>query len=132
MEWGKSTNQGTARVKLAHQFQKHVLLKDDFIAWFFDDATVAALRDRPLDMEGPPTSGDEQFQRVATWYTILRELYGDDAITQAVSSGILDWTAMKWKLGYKRKGFTKSRSSSCLTWKKNIYIVAPYLTTCGT
>jgi len=31
MEWGKSTNRGTARVKLAHQFQKHVLLKDDFI-----------------------------------------------------------------------------------------------------
>lgn len=88
MEWGKSTNQGTARVKLAHQFQKHVLLKDDFIAWFFDDATVAALRDRPLDMDGPPASGDEQFQRVAYWYTILRELYGDDAITRAVSSGI--------------------------------------------
>ena len=38
IDLGKSTNKGTAMVKLAHQFQSQILFKDEYISWFFDEA----------------------------------------------------------------------------------------------
>jgi hypothetical protein len=37
VDLGRSTNKGTAMVKLAHQFQSQILFQDEYISWFFDE-----------------------------------------------------------------------------------------------
>jgi len=87
LPWPESTNKGTALLKLAHQFQKRVILRDDFLAWFFDSATVDALRADPPDFERRPRSAAEEFQRTAYWYSVLRERHFDEAVTAGVRAG---------------------------------------------
>lgn len=86
-EWGKSTNKGTAMLKLAHQFQKQVILRDEYIKWFFDEALVNSLQDHPLNVESEPEDDAEKFQRIAYWYIILREKHGDEVIENTITSG---------------------------------------------
>ncbi len=87
LQWPESTNKGTALLKLAHQFQERVILRDDFLGWFFDAEIVDALRADPPDFERPPRSPAEEFQRIAYWYAILRERCFDEAVTVAVRAG---------------------------------------------
>ena len=35
---GKSTNKGTALMKFAHQFLPNLILEDQYVGWFFDEA----------------------------------------------------------------------------------------------
>lgn len=87
IELGKSTNKGTALLKLAHQFQNEVILKDNYLSWFFDESVVTALQDNPLNVDCELTNAYEEFQRIAYWYIILREKYGDEVIEIAIESG---------------------------------------------
>ncbi|MBD2090082.1 SAM-dependent methyltransferase [Microcoleus sp. FACHB-1515] len=83
---GKSTNKGTALMKLAHQFQPEIILQDEFVGWFFDDAVVQALKEDCLNLSVEPTNDAERFQQIAYWYTILREKYVDEVIERALES----------------------------------------------
>ncbi|NJL21543.1 MAG: SAM-dependent methyltransferase [Leptolyngbyaceae cyanobacterium SM1_3_5] len=83
---GQSTNKGTALMKFAHQFQPEVILPDEFVGWFFDDAVAQALKADCLNLSVEPTNDAERFQQIAYWYTILREKYGDEVIEEAIES----------------------------------------------
>ena len=85
--WPESTSKGTALLKLAHQFQKRVILRDEFLAWFFDAETVDALRTDPPDFDRRPRSAAEEWERIAYWYAVLRERYFDEAVAAGVRSG---------------------------------------------
>lgn len=83
---GQSTNKGTALMKFAHQFQPQVILQDEFVGWFFDDAVAQALKEDCLHLSTEPASDAERFQQMAYWYTILREKYGDEVVEEAIES----------------------------------------------
>lgn len=87
IDLGRSTNKGTAMMKLAHQFQPHVILEDEYVSWFFDNSVAQSLQENPLNIDVEPTNDVQKFQQVAYWYTILREKYGDEVITAAIASG---------------------------------------------
>ncbi len=87
LQWPESTSKGTALLKLAHQFQKRVILRDDFLAWFLDPATVGALRADPPDFERGPRSAAEEWERIAYWYAVLRERYVDEAVAAGARAG---------------------------------------------
>lgn len=87
IDLGKSTNQGTALLKLAHQFQPNPLFKDDYLQWFFDESIVDYWRKNPFDLDTQPKDEEEQFQRIAYWYIALREKHGDETIEIAIASG---------------------------------------------
>lgn len=84
---GRSTNKGTALVKLAHQFHSQKLFKDEYISWFFDEETVRNLQEQPFSVDDEPKDGVGKFYRNTYWYIVLREKYGDDAIEAAIASG---------------------------------------------
>ena len=86
IEWGKSTNKGTAMLKLAHQFHSEAILKDEYVGWFFDESVVHSLQENPLNVDSAKDDA-ERFQQIAYWYTILREKHGDEAIEDAIASG---------------------------------------------
>ncbi len=46
--WGKSTNKGTAMMKLAHQFQDELLVRDEYVSCFFDESTINFFKANPL------------------------------------------------------------------------------------
>jgi methyltransferase (TIGR00027 family) len=87
IDLGKSTNKGTALVKLAHQFQSQILFKDEYISWFFDEAVVRYLQEQPWSIDAEPKDDIEKFYRNSYWYIVLREKHGDDAIEAAIASG---------------------------------------------
>ena len=87
IDLGKSTNKGTALLKLAHQFQPNPLFKDDYLSWFFDESIVRYWQKNPLNLDIEPKDEDEQFQRIAYWYIALREKHGDETIAKAIASG---------------------------------------------
>lgn len=86
MEWPRSTNRGTALLKLLHQYDEDVIVKDDYIGWFLGDEIVqnAEATLKSLEDDDNPES---QFQRIAYWYGILREKYFDDLIENAIRQG---------------------------------------------
>jgi methyltransferase (TIGR00027 family) len=85
--WGKSTNKGTAMMKLAHQFQDELLVRDEYVSWFFDESTINFFKANPFNVEREPIDDAEKFLRIAYWYINLREKYGDEAITKSIESG---------------------------------------------
>ncbi|MFB2897827.1 class I SAM-dependent methyltransferase [Aerosakkonemataceae cyanobacterium BLCC-F50] len=87
IELGRSTNKGTALLKLVHQFQPNPLFKDDYISWFFDESIVGSLGTNPLNLDSQPKNEEEQFQKIAYWYIVLREKHGDETIEEAIASG---------------------------------------------
>jgi methyltransferase (TIGR00027 family) len=87
IEWPKSTNKGTALMRLAHQFQPKVIIKDPYVSWFFDDSLVASLQKAALAEDFSPQNEDERFNQIAYWYIILREKYIDDIINEAIITG---------------------------------------------
>lgn len=87
IDLGKSTNKGTALLKLAHQFQPNPLFQDDYLRWFFDDAMLRSVSERSPDWDAIPQEETEQFHRIAYWYIVLREKHGDEAIQTAIASG---------------------------------------------
>lgn len=84
---GKATNQGTAMMKFAHQFQPEVILPDDYVGWFFDDAIAKSLQEDGLNLRVEPANDVQRFLQVAYWYIILREKQGDEVIAAAIASG---------------------------------------------
>jgi len=86
MNWPGSTNRGTTLLRLLHQYEKDVLVKDDYVRWFVDDAAIqnADATRKSLEDESRPES---QFQRIAYRYGILREIFFDDLIEAAVQDG---------------------------------------------
>lgn len=87
MKWNKSTNKGTAMVKLAHQFQDEVLVKDEYVSWFFDEAEINSIKENFQNFEREPQNDAEKFFEIAYWYIILREKHGDEAILTSINSG---------------------------------------------
>lgn len=87
IDMGKSTNKGTAMMKFAHQFQSDVILEDEYVSWFFDESVAQSLQGDSLEIGKEPTNDAQRFQHIAYWYTILREKYGDEVITDAIASG---------------------------------------------
>lgn len=87
MDLGKSTNKGTALLKLVHQFQPNPLFIDDYLSWFFDESIVGYCLENPLDLDIEPKDEDAEFQRIAYWYIVLREKHGDETIEMAIASG---------------------------------------------
>ncbi|MEO1521845.1 MAG: SAM-dependent methyltransferase [Cyanobacteria bacterium J06633_2] len=87
IDLGKSTNKGTAMMKFAHQFQPDVILQDEYVGWFFNESTAKSLQEDALNLRVEPTDDSQRFQQIAYWYTILREKYGDEVITDAIASG---------------------------------------------
>lgn len=85
--WPGNTAKGTALLKLVHQFQRRVILRDDYLQWFFDGAEAAALRDAPPDFDREPRTSQEEWERTAYWYAVLRELAFDEVIVDAVGEG---------------------------------------------
>lgn len=81
------TNKGSAMLKLAHQFQREVLFRDDYLSWFFDEATVRGFRENPPNFERESENDTEEFQKIAYYYVVLREKYGDRAIEEAIATG---------------------------------------------
>jgi len=86
MNWPGSTNRGTALLRLLHQYEKDVLVKDDYVRWFVDDTAIqsADATRKSLEDDSRPES---QFQRIAYRYGILREKFFDDLIEAAVHDG---------------------------------------------
>ena len=84
IEWPSSTNKGTALLRLMHQFQPDRILTDDYVSWFFDEATTANLRNAKLSFAGSPSA---DFSRTAYWYAILREKHIDSIIEHSIESG---------------------------------------------
>lgn len=87
IELGNSTNKGTAMLKLAHQFQSQVILRDEYIGWFFDESVARSLQENSQNVDSEPKNDAEKFQRIAYWYTLLREKHGDEVIETAITSG---------------------------------------------
>ncbi len=87
IDLGNSTNKGVAMLKLAHQFQNEVILKDEFVSWFFDETIINSLRENPWDIDSEPKEDIEKIQRLSYWFAILREKYGDEVIENGISSG---------------------------------------------
>jgi methyltransferase (TIGR00027 family) len=87
IDLGTSTNKGTALLKFAHQFQPDRILHDEFVSWFFGESIAHALQANALKLGIEPTNEAQEFLHIAYWYTILREIYGDRVITEAIASG---------------------------------------------
>jgi methyltransferase (TIGR00027 family) len=87
IDLGNSTNKGVALLKLAHQFQDEVLLRDEYVSWFFDETTIHSLKENPLDINSEPKEDIEKIQRLSYWFAILREKYGDEVIESGILSG---------------------------------------------
>ncbi len=87
IDLGNSTNKGVAMLKLAHQFQREVLLRDEYVIWFFDETVIDSLRENPLDIYSEPKKDIEKIQKLSYWFAILREKYGDEVIENGILSG---------------------------------------------
>ena len=87
IEWVNSTNKGTSMLKLIHQFQSEVLFKDEYVSWFFEPSLIQSLEKSPPNMMVKPNDDTELFQRIAYWYVIFREKYGDEVIEASIESG---------------------------------------------
>lgn len=87
IDLGKATNQGTALLKFAHQFQPDIILEDPYVGWFFDATVAQALQQDALHLGTAPTDDTQRFLQIAYWYIILREKHGDQVITDAIAAG---------------------------------------------
>ena len=87
IEWKKSTNKGTAFLKLIHQFQQSVLFTDPYISWFFERSEIESVKNKFPDSLIQPKNEKEQFEFLVYWYVVLREKHGDRAIEAAIESG---------------------------------------------
>jgi len=85
--WPESTAKGTALLKLVHQFQKSVILRDDYLHRFFEVSEVERLRAVPRDFERVPRTPEEEWERMAYWYAVLRELAFDEVIADGARGG---------------------------------------------
>ncbi|MBZ8180845.1 class I SAM-dependent methyltransferase [Oscillatoria salina] len=80
--WENSTNKGTSMLKLIHQFQSELLFKDNYLNWFFAPSLIDSLQKKP-----PNIDELEVFQRIAYWYILVREKYGDEVIEASIKAG---------------------------------------------
>lgn len=87
IQWAKSTNKATLLMRLAHQFSDEVLVKDEYVSWFIDEAIINQLKEKPLKFEGEPKDEAEKFLRLVYWYVIIREKHGDEAIEKVIAAG---------------------------------------------
>ena len=87
MDLGRATNKGTALLKLAHQFQQEVILRDEYISWFFDEPTISSLQNNPPDFDSEPRDDYDRILKQSYWYAILREKQGDELIERAIQAG---------------------------------------------
>ena len=86
MEWPKSTNLGTALMKLIHQGEETKLFVDNYIKWFIENESeqVEKRIAVPFERSDDP---EKEFLRFAYRYTILRERFFDDRIEDAIHRG---------------------------------------------
>jgi methyltransferase (TIGR00027 family) len=87
VDWPSSTNKGTALLRLIHQFDTPLLIRDSYIGWFFDQQTIESAREA-LQPEGIGiTTAGLQRNQIAYSFTILRERQFDDVIVEAIANG---------------------------------------------
>lgn len=70
-----------------HQFDPNRILIDDYVSWFFDESTLAKLRNARPAVNEDRKDPAEEFNRVGYWYGILREKHIDDIIENSIESG---------------------------------------------
>ena len=87
IDLGNSTNKGIVTLKLAHQFQNDEILRDEYVSWFFNESTIRSIQENFMDIDSEPKDDDAKLLRIAYWYAILREKYGDEVIENAIASG---------------------------------------------
>lgn len=73
-------------MKFLHQYDKTVLVKDDYIRWFVDNAEAMSTG-KIDDLFEQGSNPESVFSHIAYRYTILRERYFDDLIENAILSG---------------------------------------------
>jgi len=73
-------------LRLLHQYEKNVLVKDDYVRWFVDDAAIQSADAARTSLEDD-SRPESQFQRIAYRYGILREMFFDHLIEAAVHDG---------------------------------------------
>lgn len=87
VKWPRSTNKGTALLRLMHQSDSGRMLVDKYVGWFFDQHTIETAAQMLSDGAMIGKEDDSRFSRVAYQYAILREIYIDDWIDWSIRSG---------------------------------------------
>lgn len=85
--WPRATNKSTALVRLMQQSLPDVIVRDDYVQWFFDEALLEAIRREPLSSGFTPTNDYERFTQISYRYIDLRERYFDTIIQESVAGG---------------------------------------------
>jgi methyltransferase (TIGR00027 family) len=70
-----------------HQFDPNRMLVDDYVSWFFDETTIAKLRNAGTSAKEDHLDPDGEFSRIGYWFGILREKYIDAIIEDSIESG---------------------------------------------
>jgi methyltransferase (TIGR00027 family) len=82
LKWPSSTNKGTALLKLLHQREQRVLVRDDYVGWYLEGESIPRTFSGTVHLYESP---EQQFQRIAYWFTEIREKYFDDIIEAAIA-----------------------------------------------
>ncbi len=85
--WPRATNKSTALARLMQQSLPDVLVRDQYVQWFFDDALLDAVRKDPLDPAFVPRSDYERFTQISYRYIDLREKHFDSVILDSIAAG---------------------------------------------
>ncbi len=85
--WPRATNKSTALARLMQQSLPEVLVRDEYVQWFFDDALLDAVRKDPLDPAFVPRTDYERFTQVSYRYIDLREKHFDSVILESIAAG---------------------------------------------
>jgi methyltransferase (TIGR00027 family) len=84
IKWPGSTNKGVALIKLLHQNEQRVLVRDDYVGWYLEREAIG-IPEGTLSVAADLSENPEQkFQRIAYWFTEMREKYFDDIIEAAI------------------------------------------------
>ena len=84
LKWPGSTNKGTALLKLLHQREQRVLVRDDYIGWYLESESIEISQKPFAGIVDLGESPEQKFQRIAYWFTEIREKYFDDIIKAAI------------------------------------------------
>jgi methyltransferase (TIGR00027 family) len=85
--WPRATNKSTALVRLMQQTLPDVIVRDDYVQWFFDDTLLQAIRKEPLSRDFKPTNDYERFTQISYRYIDLREKHFDTVIQESIARG---------------------------------------------
>ena len=87
IDWPASTNKGTALLRLMHQSDPDLILRDDYVGWFFDESIKGIVNSPKFRLNESSNDTAGAFSQIAYRYAVLREKYIDDFIEGAIESG---------------------------------------------